>query len=154
MRICSIRDVFTPRRTNVILHRIRTQETFFMWNVYKGECYVTITTSVPEWPVMLVTNRHLDVCSVEDIVIKRDYDDLKNLWLVIIASAGNLFVFLSGDFLHENDWTVVQQQSKQAFQMRSSRICGPHVQTSQLFMSFGSSVLCWILVAEVRAINS
>lgn len=37
----------------------------------------------------------LKCCSVgRDIVIKRYYDDLKDLLLAIIASSGNLFVFL------------------------------------------------------------
>jgi hypothetical protein len=45
---------------------------------------------------MMATNKHLDIRAVgRDIITNRAYDDVKNLSLTIIASSGNLFVFLS-----------------------------------------------------------
>jgi hypothetical protein len=65
----------------------------------------------------------LKCCSVgRDIVIKRYYDDLKDLLLVIITSSGNLFVFLSGENLYGDDREVVHQQSKHISQMHFSTV--------------------------------
>jgi hypothetical protein len=65
----------------------------------------------------------LKCCSVgRDIVIKRYYDDLKDLLLAIIASSGNLFVFLLGENLYGDYRKVVHQQSKLISQMHFSTI--------------------------------
>jgi hypothetical protein len=65
----------------------------------------------------------LKCCSVgRDIVIKRYYDDLKDLLLAVIASSGNLFVFLSGENLYGDYRKVVHQQSKLISQTHFSTI--------------------------------